>query len=210
MPFVKKNEPKGSQAQPTTNDIRKIFVGRQHELHFFTDELLKPEDPIYNIISIYGDGGVGKSTLLTRFMEETRSGTYKDYCLSAIVDERQVTAANMMEKFTEQLHMQGDFRKALARYKEALRKQQDDEDTMQDEVLQRMPDFTGAIVEGVPVFGPILRESLKATTAHVVGGLRNEQARREIKRLEDPIGDLTRAFVTELNQLADSQVPLRA
>ncbi len=55
MPFVKKKGDKGSQP---VGDVRKIFVGRASELHFFTEHILRPEEPSHNIISIAGHGGV--------------------------------------------------------------------------------------------------------------------------------------------------------
>ncbi len=203
MPFVKKNIPKGSLPP---DDSRKLFVGRANELYFFIEHILKPDDPAYNIISIYGDGGVGKSTLVNRYIEMVNSSTFQDYCLAAIVDERQATPASMMEKFTTQLHMHQEFSRALTQYKEALRKLQDEQETMQDAVLQRAPDFAGAAVEGVPIVGPLLREGLKMTTSEVLDRYHTGKAHLASARLEDPIGDLTRAFITELNRLAESLV----
>ena len=116
MPFVKKSEPQGTQ--PPT-DARKIFIGREGELHFFVQSILKPGEPTHNIVSISGQGGVGKSTLLLRLIAETRTPEFKDYCLAALVDERQITPVSIMEKFAEQLHIAGEFEKALQRYKEA-------------------------------------------------------------------------------------------
>jgi tetratricopeptide (TPR) repeat protein len=203
MPFVKRNDPRNPQPAA---DLQRIFVGRASELHFFREHILNPEDPAYNIISVYGDGGVGKSTLIARLIEETGAPSYREYCLTASVDERQATAASMMEKFAAQLQMRNSFKRALARYKDAVHRLQAEQETMQDAVLQRAPDFAGAAVEGVPFVGPLLRESVKVTTEHVLHsyGL----GRRVPERLEDPIGELTAAFVAELNRLADTQVAL--
>jgi len=104
MPFVRKTDSQGSQ--PPT-DTRKLFIGRTGELLFFVQNILKPEEPTHNIISIWGQGGVGKSTLLARFIDEVHSAEFKDYCLTATVDELQTTPASIMEKFASQLHMQG-------------------------------------------------------------------------------------------------------
>src|SRR2546421_554307 len=84
MPFVRKIDSQGSQ--PSTN-AQKLFIGRTGELLFFVQNILKPEEPTHNIISIWGQGGVGKSTLLARFIDEARSANFKDYCLTATVDE---------------------------------------------------------------------------------------------------------------------------
>src|SRR6516162_1174908 len=110
MPFVRKTNPEGSQ---TPTDTRKLFIGRTGELLFFVQNILKPEEPTHNIISIWGQGGVGKSTLLSRFIDEAHSTEFKDYCLTAAIDELQTTPASIMEKFAAQLLMQGTFGKAL-------------------------------------------------------------------------------------------------
>ena len=138
MPFVRKTNPEGSQ---TPTDTRKLFIGRTGELLFFVQNILKPEEPTHNIISIWGQGGVGKSTLLTRFIDEAHSAEFKDYCLTATVDELQTTPASVMEKFAVQLHMQGAFVKALQHYKKVLRTQQTEQETL----VQKMPAFAGTL-----------------------------------------------------------------
>src|SRR6266568_6181403 len=205
MPFIRQTDTTASQ--PLT-DTGKIFIGRRGELLFFVQNILKPEEPTHNIISISGQGGVGKTTLLARLIAETHSLDFKDYCLTAIVDERQTTPASIMEKFADQLHIEGDFKKALKQYKEALHKLQTEQETIQDTLLQRVPNFAGASVEGVPFVGPILRESAKAITDHLLEKYHTTQIRTDAARLEDPIEDLTKAFVAELNQLTNCKVIL--
>src|SRR5258708_10714331 len=102
MPFVRKTDSQGSQL---STDTRKIFIGRTGELLFFVQNILKPEYPTHNIISISGQAGVGKSTLLARFIDETRTIAFQNYCLTPIVDERQTTPARAMERFIEQLQL---------------------------------------------------------------------------------------------------------
>jgi len=205
MPFVRKTDSQGSQ--PPT-DTRKLFIGRTGELLFFVQNILKPDEPTHNIISIWGQGGVGKSTLLSRFIDEAHSADFKDYCLTALVDERQITPASIMEKFADQLHLTGDFEKALRQYKEALNKLQAEQETLQDRVLPRVPDFTGAAVEGVPIAGPLLREGVKATTGHLLEKYHATHLHRDKERLEDPVDDLTRVFIEELNRLTGTQLTL--
>src|SRR6266851_1555664 len=203
MPFVRKTDSQGSQ--PPT-DTRKLFIGRTGELLFFVQNILKPEEPTHNIISIWGQGGVGKSTLLSRFIDEARSADFKDYCLTAIVDELQTTPANIMEKFATQLHMQGAFEKALKHYKKALRTQQTEREMMQDTLVQRMPTFAGAAIEGVPFIGPLLGEGVKATAEHLLDKHHDVQKRKDVALLEDPVNELTHAFVDELNRITDTQI----
>jgi tetratricopeptide (TPR) repeat protein len=203
MPFIRKTDSQGSQ--PPT-DTRKLFIGRTGELLFFVQNILKPEEPTHNIISIWGQGGVGKSTLLARFIEEARSTEFKDYCLTATVDELQTTPASIMEKFAAQLHMQGAFEKALKHYKETLRTQQTEREMLQDTLVQRVPTFAGAAVEGVPFVGPLLGEGVKATAEHLLDRRYNVQRSKYVELLEDPVRALTQAFVDELNQLVDTRV----
>ena len=203
MPFVRKTDSQGSQ--PPT-DTRKLFIGRTDELLFFVQNILKPEEPSHNIISIWGQGGVGKSTLLARFIDEVHSVNFQDYCLTALVDERQTTSMSIMDKFADQLHMDGEFGKALKHYKEALRTQQTEREMMQDTLAQRMPTFAGAAVEGVPFVGPLLGEGVKATAEYLMDRRNNVQRQKDGVLLEDPVHALTSAFVDELNHLAETQV----
>ena len=205
MPFVRKTNPEGSQ---TPTDTRKLFVGRTGELLFFVQNILKPEEPTHNIISIWGQGGVGKSTLLTRFIDEAHLAEFKDYCLTATVDELQTTPASIMERFAIQLHMQGTFEKALKHYKKVLRTQQTEQETLQDTLVQKMPVFAGATVEGVPFVGPLLGEGVKATAEHLMDRRNNVKKRKEEEILEDPVNVLTRAFVDELNHIVATRVML--
>jgi tetratricopeptide (TPR) repeat protein len=207
MPFVRKTDSQGSQA-PT--DTRKIFIGRTGELLFFVQNILRPEEPTHNIISIWGQGGVGKSTLLARFIDEAHSAEFKDYCLTATVDELQTTPASIMEKFAAQLHLHGTFSKSLKHYKETLRIQQTEQEMLQDTFVQRVPTFAGAAVEGVPFVGPLLGEGVKATAEHLFDRHYKAQKHKDAELLEDPVQVLTQAFVDELNQLADMQVMTRS
>ncbi len=186
MPFVRKTDSQGSQPQ---TDTRKLFIGRTDELHFFVQNILKPEEPTHNIISIWGQGGVGKSTWLSRFIDEAHSVNFQDYLLTALVDERQTTSMSIMEKFASQLHMDGEFGKALKRYKEALRTQQTDREMLQDTFIQRMPTFAGAAVEGVPFVGPLLGEGVKATAEHLMDRRNNIQRHKDTVLLEDLVSE---------------------
>src|SRR5207237_3122462 len=100
MPFVRKIDSKHSQPSSNTQNT---IIGRDEELAFFIEKILQPEHPNYNIISISGIGGVGKSTLLSRFINEAHTSSFRDYCLPVLVDERQTTPASIMEELANQL-----------------------------------------------------------------------------------------------------------
>jgi Cdc6-like AAA superfamily ATPase len=205
MPFVQKNDSPSSQ--PPT-DAHKIFIGREDELLFFKKHILEPEVPTHNIISISGQGGVGKSTLLARFIDEAHSTNFKDHCYTAMVDERYTTPASIMEKFADQLRMTRKFGKMLRQYNETLRKLQSERETMQDPISSRLPDFAGSILEGAPFAGPLLREVVKAGTRHLLGRYHIDQTHRNTEILEHSTGELTKAFVEEINRLAEPRLML--
>jgi tetratricopeptide (TPR) repeat protein len=205
MPFVKKS---GDHHIPSSSDTHKAFVGRASELRFFADHLLSPNEPTSNMLVISGQGGVGKSTLLARFIQLALSPDFADYCLVATVDERQVTPTNIMEQFANQLHMTGTFEKALLRYKEALRRLQNGRDTLRETALSTASEIAASAIEDVPIIGGILREGTKSTAEYLVQEHRTRQVLKDAERLENPIYDLTTAFVEELNHLAEMQVSL--
>src|SRR5215469_1427550 len=163
MPFVKQT------LQPHT-EVRNIFIGRTNEQHFFIQHILKPEDPAYNVVSVWGDAGVGKSTLLTRLRDEARTAAFKDSCLTALVDERQGTPARIMEQWAMQLRMAGyplaAFENALAFYKKDVQEWQAEQEVARAAFLRQALHPSGTVrVRGIPVIG-----GLYETVAEVAGG----------------------------------------
>jgi len=211
MPFVKRVNAKNLTH---VTDIRKIFIGRTNELHCFVEHVLQPEDPSYNIVSISGEGGVGKSTLLTRFIDETCLPPFKDYCLTAFVNEQQTTPYTVMEKFATQLSEAGapllDFEKALTRYKETVHKLRIERETAQDAAVRETLDLVGTVAEEVPVVGGVLHKGANIITELYLQERRTRQMLKDAELLEDPLSDLTRVFVDELNRLTDKQVTFGA
>jgi len=189
MPFVKKTE------------AREIFIGRTNELDFFIQYILQPEEPNQNIISIWGNAGVGKSTLIARLINEARAFDFKDYCLTAIVDARWVTPTVVMEKFAYLLSISGEFEKELNRYKEVLRKLQTARDaSWGGTAIDLVGSTFKGLVQFVPTISEIVGKRAEAPTKFILDEFR--------KLMEDPIGNLTDAFVKELNNLANTQITL--
>jgi tetratricopeptide (TPR) repeat protein/GTPase SAR1 family protein len=200
MPFVKKPN---SQTSQTPSHAQSIFIGRIRELDFFVHNILKPEEPIFNIVSIWGQGGVGKSTLLKQIMNQMRTAEYKDNCLAALVDERHVTPASMMERWADQLSISGRFGKALRRYWEALDPSSTERNTLQGKLVKKAPDLAGAALEGIPFAGSLLHEGVKVTTEHLLERYRLSAEKQEEQRWNAPIRVLTQAFVAELNRTVE-------
>ena len=206
MPF-KKNAPKGTQ-QPS--DAKRIFIARTNELLFFIHHILEPEEPTYNIISVSGQSGVGKSTLVNRLIDEARAANFKDYCLTAKVDERQTTPASIMQCFAEQLRDAGQplkkFEEKLTTYKESLRRMHAGHKEEQEILVRETVDTAGAIAEDIPFVGGLMRKGANTFTEILIEKGRMGQYLKDAAKLEDPIGDLTRAFVKDLNQIVETQV----
>jgi hypothetical protein len=206
MPFIKKTDTKDAQH---IIDVRKIFIGRSTELQFFKECILKPEDPMYNIVSIDGQGGVGKSTLLLRFIEDAHATEFKDYCLTSLINERETTPARFMEKFADQLHLEGDFEKALKQYKSVLHKLQNQREAAREALVQKSTtDLMGSVVKDVPFVGGILKEGAGIATSFLFEEFHYRELLKDAERMEDPIGDLTKAFVRELNRLTETYVAI--
>ena len=205
MPF-KKTNPDSKDARSLA-EARKVFIGRTSELLFFIQHVLEPEDPIYHIISISGQGGVGKSTLLNYFIDETHGVNFKDYCMVAQVNERQTTPADIMEKFAKQLSLKRDFKKALSQYKETLRRVLSEPEAKQEALLrQATTGAAGSLAKTIPVMGGVLETVAEPTVGFIWDQLHFRQRLKDAERLEDPTRDLTRNFVKELNQVADASV----
>src|SRR5205823_582840 len=127
---------------------------------------------------------------------------------------QQTTPFSVMEKFAQELSEAGtplpEFEKALTRYKETLRKLQIEREAAKENAVRETVDIVGAIVEEVPVVGGILHKSTNVITDLYLKEHRIRQMLRDTALLEDPIGDLTKIFVEELNQLTDKQVILNS
>ncbi len=192
-----------------------FLIGRADHLHFFVHDILRLDDPGHNIISISGQGGVGKSTLLRRFLEEARLPEFREYCLTAWTDERQATPAGVMERLAEQFreggHALKKFEDALTRYKEALRRMQAagyrDE---QEQLVREVVETAGTLAEEIPFAGGVVHKGTTVLSDLVLEKGRMRQFLKDAARLEDPIGDLTSTFVRDLNALADTLVPSAA
>lgn len=90
MPFVRNN----SKVNQT------IFVGRQNELQFFSQNILQPNQPLFNIIWLHGQAGVGKSSLMAHFRQEAAN------CLVAIAKPA-LGVTQMIEDLAHQLNLVG-------------------------------------------------------------------------------------------------------
>jgi tetratricopeptide (TPR) repeat protein len=203
MPFVKKSGKK--KTVPAMLGAQRIFVGRAPEIYFIQEHILEPEVPDHNIVSFYGQGGVGKSTLLSHLESMIRNtASYKDSCLIAHVNERQLTPIDVMETLAEQLGLKGDFEKALGHYKEALRKIYDEQEQALETFGRKATmALTGSVAGSVPVVGKLLSQGVEQVSELIWDEVMYRQHLKDARHLENPLQDLTRAFLTEVNKLAE-------
>ena len=204
MPFVVNV---GSRKSPQTQEIdaHPLFIGRLNEIKFVQQQLIEPEVPHYNIVCFHGQGGIGKSTLLSRLEEILGKNEQEWPPLFARVDERQPTPVKVMQVFAKRLEMKGAFEKALELYKETLRKirqdRQESEETFGRKITGQV---TRAVVESVPIVGTFIKEGAEQVSNLLWDEFHDHRRRKDAGHLEDPLRDLTQAFVSELNKHAEA------
>ena len=205
MPF-KKNDSRDTQQSVHT---KHIFISRDDQLNFFLHHIFEPEDPSYNIVSIWGQGGVGKTTLVSHLIDQAHASQFKDYCITALVNEKQTTPASVMERFADHLKHAGyplkKFEEEYIRFKDALRRYQIGHRNEQEVIVREAVDLAGTVVDDVPFVGGAMHKGASTVTELLLERRRIQQYLRDAARLENPIGDLTKAFVQDLNLVADSQ-----
>jgi tetratricopeptide (TPR) repeat protein len=202
MPFDKQTVP---TIRRPGSSVRNRFIGRANELHVFREHMLKPEDPTYNVLSVWGAAGVGKTTLLARLRDETRTANFKDFCLTALVDERQGSPVALMASCAAQLRMAGAplaaFEQVLARYKQAAKPRHDEQTVARAAFLREVAALTESKGMDASVMGGMYETVAREANASFESQRHVSQPVGETGPLHDPLDDLTRAFVDDLNWL---------
>ncbi len=202
MPFVKQTVPTIGRSP---SEVRNRFIGRANELHVFREYMLKPEDPAYNVLSVWGTAGVGKTTLLARLQNEARTANFKDFCLTALMDERQETPADLMARCAAQLRMAGAplaaFEQVLARYKQAKKPRNEEQTIARAAFLHEVSALTESKVMDESVVGGLYETVAREANASFGGQGHASHPVGEVGPLYDLLDDLTRAFIDDLNWL---------
>ncbi len=198
MPFSK-------QAFQPQVGTRSGMIGRAGEQYFFTEHVLRPVEPFYNFISVWGEAGVGKSTLLTSFRDTACSLEFKDVCLTALVDEWPLTPVHLMERVAAQLRSAGAplvaFEQTIARHMQAIRSQQEEQEAARAAFLRQVPHLSGDGLRGEPVIGSFYAAVAEEARASFWGEHWSFHSSRT-----DALDELTRAFVEDLNWLTPTEV----
>jgi tetratricopeptide (TPR) repeat protein len=203
MPFIHRKEKRKSDSATPVNHA---FFGRVPEIAFFKEDILAPETPAYNIISISGIAGVGKTTFLAKIKEEVSSAQFERYCKFALVDEKVTNPLNIMEHFARQLQITGDFEKELEQCKEAFLRVHQEQNEFREAVIRETGTVVGSALKLLPVPGtPLLGEATSGVTQLVGKQLYLHQQRQDAKRLEHALSNVTQAFLKELKTIVWDQ-----
>ena len=217
-----------SKKRPSRQDIlrrqqRSTFVGRIEQLEAFEHNLIhlnQDEDgfvyPYSFLFNTWGQGGVGKTTLLRRFEDITKQ--HKG--VAALVDEAIGTVPAVMAEFARQLKEQGHhFAKFDERYKVFRQKQNELEtdpeapkgfSALMGKTVAKAGLSLGKQVPGVEAAIDLLDQEAIADgagewTAYVSRKLKNKD---EIQLVNEPVKVLTPLFLEDLGKIAEHQVVL--
>src|SRR5207302_4165943 len=73
-------------------------------------------------------------------------------------------------------------------------------------IIRETVDIAGSVAGDIPFAGELMHKGANTITEILIDKGHKRQLLKDIAQLEDPIGDLTKAFVKSLNQIADTQV----
>lgn len=188
------------------------FVGRQEQISLFRSNLLlDPENSLRRFIfNVWGQGGVGKSTLLRQFRQIAESAK----CITAYTDETEKSVQEVMGRLALVLEQQGHkLNQFNERYKVYRQKRQELESD--PEAPQGFSAFVGRTVArtgfslartvpGADIALDLVNEDAIANQAgdwasFVAKKLTNKD---EVRLLQEPIEVLTPLFLEDIWKLA--------
>jgi tetratricopeptide (TPR) repeat protein len=191
------------------------FVGRAEELAVFRENLTRSWDDDQRIIlfNVWGQGGIGKTTLLSRFMQlGLESGT-----VTARTDEGQTDIPAVMARFVEQLKEQNhELKEFEERYK--VYRQKREELEADPSAPQGFTTFAARVLtktgihlaRRAPVAGVVFDLLDDNALANQVGDWVTYAARKlgnkdEVRLVLEPTEVLTPIFLEGLQDIADKQ-----
>ncbi len=199
---------------PEFDDVFENFVGRADKLNAFKDNFTG-ERPKWMVLSITGDGGVGKSTLLKQFIRMAQSNEIKAnliYC-----DDHYLTPVEVMGFVAEELAKlkikNGEFDERYSKYRQ-LREQVEKDPNVPGGLLDLgtyvVTDIALDAASRVPGLGMVGKDGFKqsAGSAMAEAGkyvLSRWSNKDEVHLLREPEKTLTPLFVNLLNEATEKQ-----
>lgn len=182
------------------------IIGRSNEQSFLFQHLLEADEPAYAIVSVSGLSGVGKSTFLRHFQDEVRASRFKDSCLLALIDEHMATPIQIMEQCAVQFRVAGyplaTFETALTRVKKEEQKQHRGQEIARSTFAHFVASLSHPSIRSIPVIGGFY-ETVSQTAGTFLPSLPPSfEPSISDNEPDDPLSELTAAFVEDLNWLA--------
>jgi len=190
------------------------FVGRTEQQQIFQDNFTN-DDPVWMILSVTGEGGVGKSTLLKRYTQFTQTSEINANVV--ICDDHQYTPVDVMAALSDQLAKLGieskDFSERHKKYREILQQIESDPSaprSMVNIVMRGLTDFTIKSLRRVPGIGvaadyvdeQAAGDALAELAQYTISRWGNKD---EVQLVREPEKILTPLFVELLNNATQSK-----
>ena len=187
------------------------FVGRDDQLTLFRRNLAAPDDERIFVFNVFGQGGVGKSTLLKRYRELARA----DAALTALTTDAQTDIIAAMDQlatdFAREDHPLPKFAERYRTYRKLRQELESDPDAPSgfSSLLTRTLVKGGfAFAKSVPGGGLVDLVDSEAVASkagdwaeYVARKLRNNTD--EIRLVREPLEELTKLWIQDLNVLAE-------
>ena len=190
------------------------FIGREDQLAIYTRNLALPVEHRRFIFNVFGQGGVGKTSLLRRFRRLLEA----NQSLTAWSDELDPDIPSVMGRIAADLEKQGlDVKSFNERYR--LYRQRRQELEMDPEAPQGLPSFLGRtlaktgihLARRAPAVGVAFEfvdeETFAAQAGEWMGYIAKKLGNKdEVKLIQEPVEVLTPIFLEKLNEVSDRKV----
>lgn len=192
------------------------FVGREEQLELFRRNLQRPTDSedYYFLFSVYGQGGVGKTTLLKKYLALAKEAN----TLTAYVDDDNKSIPEVLARFAQQLKEQdaelSDFDKRYKTYLQEKKRLEADPEAPKGAwqlggrlIARTSKTLTRELVPGAGLFlesvdADAVGDQMGAWAAFVKKRLTNKD---EVQLLLQPVEVLTPLFLKGLEKQAERQ-----
>jgi tetratricopeptide (TPR) repeat protein len=188
------------------------FVGRDDHVTLFRRNLAVPIDERIYIFNVFGQGGIGKSTLLRRFRE--LAGAVN--ALTALTNDDQTDILTAMDQIAAELARQGHELRAFSERYRIYRQRRQELESEPDAPSGFSALFTRTFVKGglalartIPVGGGLVDLVDGDAVASKAGEWADYVARKlrnntdEIRLIREPVEELTPLWLADLTKLAE-------